>query len=301
MFYFVYFKFPHRFLSTKTAVVISDNSLFLGSPLFPGEDEGDQLACILEVLGMPPERLLDQSRRIKHFFSTTYGCPRYCMEVDEDNNVILRPRKTKRGKIRDIPGSKSLRSALKGREDPMFLDFLTQCLQWMPDDRITPREAFRHEWLKRRTPRVHGTATTTTRPGNTRESTTDDAHGQHSMTMANSTSISVSHAVAQRIHPHNSKPESHTFLGESSIAVSGRLSPPQLSQYGLSTIKTYVAGNQCQSTITEVPSTFTTPNPHQTVQPPKIVTTQHSSTPTVTDTDTSPCAGDKRRTETHFH
>ena len=274
----------------------------LGSPLFPGEDEGDQLACILEVLGMPPERLLDQSRRMKHFFSTTYGCPRYCMEIDEENNVILRPRKTKRGKIRDIPGSKSLRSALKGREDPAFLDFLTQCLQWMPDDRITPREAFRHEWLKRRTPRVPVNISSVPRPSNTHDTNIDDVQGQLSMTVANSTTVSVSHAVAQRILPPTSKPDSHTFLGgESSIAVSGRLSPPQLSQYGISTMNSYITANQCQSTVTEVPSTYNPPNPLQTTQPPKIVTTQQSSTPTITDTDSSPCAGDKRRTETHFH
>ncbi|VDM32294.1 unnamed protein product [Hydatigera taeniaeformis] len=276
--------------------------LLTGSPLFPGEDEGDQLACILEVLGMPPEKLLDQSRRMKHFFSTTYGCPRYCMEIDEDSNVVLRPRKTKRGKLRDIPGAKSLKSALRGREDAAFLDFLTQCLQWMPEDRITPREAFRHDWLRRRTPRSHANEAVAPRSGNTRATNGEQQHVQNSVTFAHTTSVSVSHAMAQRVpHHHTTLSESQSHLGESSVAVSGRLSPSQLSQYGTTTLKSYQTGGQCQSTITELPSTFTLPNPPQVVQLSKLVSTHQSGTPTVTGTDTPPGAGDKRRQEAHIH
>jgi dual specificity tyrosine-phosphorylation-regulated kinase 2/3/4 len=32
--------------------------LLTGYPLFPGEDEADQLACIIELCGMPPTKLL---------------------------------------------------------------------------------------------------------------------------------------------------------------------------------------------------------------------------------------------------
>ena len=49
--------------------------LLTGYPLLPGEDEGDQLSCIIELLGMPPQKLLDQSKRAKNFISskgTTY-------------------------------------------------------------------------------------------------------------------------------------------------------------------------------------------------------------------------------------
>ncbi|CDI97248.1 dual specificity [Echinococcus multilocularis] len=276
--------------------------LLTGSPLFPGEDEGDQLACILEVLGMPPEKLLEQSRRMKHFFSITYGCPRYCMEVDEDNNVILRPRKTKRGKLRDIPGSKSLKSALKGLEDAAFLDFLSQCLRWMPEDRLTPREAFRHEWLRRRTPRAQGNRGIATRSSNTRCKNGEYKPGQNSVTFAHTSSVSVSHAMAQRLpHQHSTLPESHSHLGESSIAVSGRISPPQLSQYGTTTLRSYLTGTQCQSTATVVPTTFALPNPPQMVQLSKLISTHQSGTPTVSGTDASPGAGDKRCQEVHIH
>ena len=44
--------------------------LLTGYPLLPGEDEGDQLSCIIELLGMPPQKLLDQSKRAKNFISS---------------------------------------------------------------------------------------------------------------------------------------------------------------------------------------------------------------------------------------
>uniref|UniRef100_A0A8C2FJH9 Dual-specificity tyrosine-(Y)-phosphorylation regulated kinase 2 n=1 Tax=Cyprinus carpio TaxID=7962 RepID=A0A8C2FJH9_CYPCA len=65
--------------------------LLTGYPLLPGEDEGDQLACVIELLGMPSQN--------------SKGYPRY---------------------------------SLKGCDDPLFLDFLKQCLEWDPSLRMTP-------------------------------------------------------------------------------------------------------------------------------------------------------------------
>jgi dual specificity tyrosine-phosphorylation-regulated kinase 2/3/4 len=44
--------------------------LLTGFPLLPGEDEADQLACTIEVLGMPPAKLLADSKRAKNFISS---------------------------------------------------------------------------------------------------------------------------------------------------------------------------------------------------------------------------------------
>lgn len=44
--------------------------LLTGFPLLPGEDEADQLACIIELLGMPPQKLLDSAKRAKNFISS---------------------------------------------------------------------------------------------------------------------------------------------------------------------------------------------------------------------------------------
>ena len=42
--------------------------LHSGYPLFPGENEQEQIACIIEILGVPPKHFLEKSSRIKLFF-----------------------------------------------------------------------------------------------------------------------------------------------------------------------------------------------------------------------------------------
>lgn len=42
--------------------------LYTGYPLFPGENEADQLACIMEVIGVPPMSLLETASRRRLFF-----------------------------------------------------------------------------------------------------------------------------------------------------------------------------------------------------------------------------------------
>lgn len=47
--------------------------LFLGTPLFSGENEVEQMSLIMEVLGVPPRDLLIKGSRAKAFFGTDYG------------------------------------------------------------------------------------------------------------------------------------------------------------------------------------------------------------------------------------
>ncbi|XP_019760490.1 dual specificity tyrosine-phosphorylation-regulated kinase 2 isoform X2 [Dendroctonus ponderosae] len=130
--------------------------LLMGFPLLPGEDEGDQLACIMELLDHPPQKLLDQSKRAKNFISSK-GIPRYCTcSTLDDGSIVLSVGVSRRGKPRGPPGSKDLKRALKGCEDPLFLDFIARCLEWDPDERMTPAQALRHGWLRRRLPRPPG-------------------------------------------------------------------------------------------------------------------------------------------------
>jgi dual specificity tyrosine-phosphorylation-regulated kinase 2/3/4 len=127
--------------------------LLTGYPLLPGEDEGDQLSCIIELLGMPPQKLLDQSKRAKNFISSQ-GYPRYCTAYTlPDGTTALNGGRSRRGKPRGPPGSRELRTALKGCDDPLFLDFIRRCLEWDPSARMTPTAALRHAWLRRRLPR----------------------------------------------------------------------------------------------------------------------------------------------------
>ncbi|XP_074213738.1 dual specificity tyrosine-phosphorylation-regulated kinase 4 isoform X1 [Camelus bactrianus] len=104
--------------------------LFTGHPLFPGEDEAEQLACIMEVLGLPPTRFIQTASRKQTFFDSK-GFPK-----NITNN---------RGKKR-YPDSKDLTMVLK-TYDTSFLDFLRRCLVWEPSLRMTPDQALKHAWI----------------------------------------------------------------------------------------------------------------------------------------------------------
>ncbi|XP_044573638.1 putative dual specificity tyrosine-phosphorylation-regulated kinase 3 homolog isoform X5 [Drosophila ananassae] len=127
--------------------------LLSGHALFPGENESDQLACIIEVLGMPNKNILANSKRSKSFFSPK-GYPRYCtVRTMSDGMVVLIGGQSRRGKPRGPPCSKSLSKALDGCKDPLFLNFIRGCLEWDAEKRLTPSEALKHPWLRRRLPR----------------------------------------------------------------------------------------------------------------------------------------------------
>lgn len=127
--------------------------LLTGYPMFPGEDEGDQLACIIELLGMPPQKLLDNSKRARNFISSK-GYPRYCTVTTlPDGNTSLNGGRSRRGKPRGPPSSKEMVVALKGCDDSMFIDFMKRSLDWDPTTRMTPTQALRHPWLRRRLPK----------------------------------------------------------------------------------------------------------------------------------------------------
>lgn len=104
--------------------------LYTGYPLFPGENEQEQLACIMEILGVPERYLVERSSRKKLFFDSS-GQPR--------------PVVNSKGKRRR-PASKTLAQALKS-DDELFVDFIAKCLIWDPERRIKPEPAMRHPWI----------------------------------------------------------------------------------------------------------------------------------------------------------
>ncbi|KAF7731524.1 hypothetical protein EC973_009288 [Apophysomyces ossiformis] len=105
--------------------------LFTGHPIFAGENEQDQLACIMEIRGVPEKHLIDGSSRRKLFFDS-YGNPR-----------IMPNSKGRKRK----PGTKKLAQALKCTDDN-FTDFIDRCLQWDPARRLNPIAAFKHPWIR---------------------------------------------------------------------------------------------------------------------------------------------------------
>ncbi|KAK9768240.1 serine/threonine protein kinase, CMGC, dual-specificity, variant 2 [Basidiobolus ranarum] len=104
--------------------------LYTGYPLFPGENEKEQLSCILEILGVPAQSLIDKCTRKSSFF-----------ESDGTPKTVI----NSKGKRR-YPGTKILTQVLRCTDEP-FLDFITRCLEWDPEKRIKPDEAMQHRWI----------------------------------------------------------------------------------------------------------------------------------------------------------
>lgn len=104
--------------------------LYTGVPIFPGENEQEQLACIMEVFGPPEKHLIEKSTRKKLFFDSM-GKPRLTV--------------SSKGRRRR-PSSKTLQQVLKCDDDG-FLDFISRCLRWDPERRLRPEDAVRHEFI----------------------------------------------------------------------------------------------------------------------------------------------------------
>mmetsp|Transcript_18919 Transcript_18919/g.18928 ORF Transcript_18919/g.18928 Transcript_18919/m.18928 type:complete len:127 (+) Transcript_18919:1208-1588(+) len=104
--------------------------LYTGQPLFPGESEHEQLILIMEVCGVPPANVLEQSTKFDMFFS-------------ENNEPKIIP--NKHGVIK-YPGTKNLEQLLNCSNE-QFFDFIKRCLDFDPETRITPIEAMEHPWI----------------------------------------------------------------------------------------------------------------------------------------------------------
>lgn len=57
-----------RFERIQVHLLLTPCTVYLGTPLFPGEDEQEQLGCIMEVLGVPSRYIIEQCSRRRLFF-----------------------------------------------------------------------------------------------------------------------------------------------------------------------------------------------------------------------------------------
>jgi dual specificity tyrosine-phosphorylation-regulated kinase 2/3/4 len=101
--------------------------LMTGKPLFPADDELELLGMIAEIFGNPPMPFITAGRRKSEFF---------------DQRLNL---KVGKGKVRK-PGSVGLAKVISCN-DPKLIDFLTKCLAWDPEIRLTAEKALEHPWL----------------------------------------------------------------------------------------------------------------------------------------------------------
>jgi dual specificity tyrosine-phosphorylation-regulated kinase 2/3/4 len=81
---------------------------------------------MMEIKGIPADYIIELSSRRNLFF-----------EKDTSFPIIVT---NSRGRKR-IPNTKTLKSVLRKCGDAKFLDFIDQCLDWDPVNRMTPLEA----------------------------------------------------------------------------------------------------------------------------------------------------------------
>ncbi|THZ32513.1 kinase-like protein [Aureobasidium pullulans] len=145
--------------------------LFTGYPIFPGENEQEQLACIMEIFGPPARDIIEKASRRKLFFDSS-----------------LKPRVTVSSKgRRRRPSSKTLSGAIKC-DDEAFLDFLSQCLRWDPEKRLRPDQAVSHPFITNEPLRRTGPVSSRTR---------------NATSAASSTTTTASQSPVKRVHPTN--------------------------------------------------------------------------------------------------
>jgi dual specificity tyrosine-phosphorylation-regulated kinase 2/3/4 len=81
--------------------------LYTGYPIFPGESEAEQIACMIEVKGPPPNDLIESSARKKSFFND-----------DLTPKIVTNSRGRKR-----IPSTRDLKHILRTTNGP-FISFI---------------------------------------------------------------------------------------------------------------------------------------------------------------------------------
>lgn len=125
--------------------------LHTGHPIFAGENEREQLTCIMEVLGVPPLPFLLKCKRRRHFFDESETVPgsssdiNPAMAMSDGPRFEPKPFFNSRGRRRH-PGARALTAAAH-TDDAAFLAFLAKCFVWEPDRRLTPEQALQDPWL----------------------------------------------------------------------------------------------------------------------------------------------------------
>ena len=126
--------------------------LYTGYPIFPGENEQEQLSCIMEVLGVPDKEFVSRSSRKKLFFgvfcvqSVVFFFERLTIHLLlTDTTGMPRPVTNSKGRRRR-PGSRTLAQALRCNDEE-FVDFIAKCLVWDPERRMKPQTAMRHPFI----------------------------------------------------------------------------------------------------------------------------------------------------------
>ena len=125
--------------------------LHVGTPLFQGRNEGEQIAEFVSYLGMPPDYMIVQSPvSSKYFSSLTDKFNRYSFELAPEIQSKFSSKNLSDALGVDTGGPDGRRALEPGhtRNDYLcFLDLLERMLVYDPAERITPQQALKHSFF----------------------------------------------------------------------------------------------------------------------------------------------------------
>ncbi|XP_050415120.1 dual specificity tyrosine-phosphorylation-regulated kinase 1A isoform X2 [Patella vulgata] len=151
-----------------------------GEPLFAGSNEFDQMMKIVEVLGIPPDHLLDQAPKSKKYFEKSPDGSYVCKKPKDGKKY--KPPNSRR--LHDIIGAESggpggRRTGEQGHTVADYLkfkDLTLRMLEYDPKKRITPYYALQHNFFKRTTDESTNTSNMSSSSGRARSDPTHQHH-----------------------------------------------------------------------------------------------------------------------------
>uniref|UniRef100_A0A0N5A579 dual-specificity kinase n=1 Tax=Parastrongyloides trichosuri TaxID=131310 RepID=A0A0N5A579_PARTI len=121
--------------------------LISGNQLFTGIDERDQLNRMIEILDLPPVKIIESCAKKQRFFVQNDDLQ--CKKINESgteeiNNYV--PINMNSSKYYS-PGAKNLNSVIGFPKYKWSLRFIRMCLKWDPSERITTSFALHHPFI----------------------------------------------------------------------------------------------------------------------------------------------------------
>ena len=138
---------PYTTASDMWSLGVIVGEFFRGTEFIFGETEPDQMAAIMENIGLPPVSFIEQSDRRHIYYGNLKHLSRSMWETTLWHSEAV-CYVTKRGFHRR-PYRKSITKTLQLNEPEhdCFLDFLRRLLRWEPSERMSADEALNHPWI----------------------------------------------------------------------------------------------------------------------------------------------------------
>ena len=119
--------------------------LYTGNPIFPGNDEMEQINYIMKYLGPPIDSFKESSFKAKFLFDSEIN-----QNYEEFENQKKYSKKEVKTNLKRYLSYYENQGISQKEENPQFnnfVDFISKCLEWEPKKRIIPEEGLMHPFI----------------------------------------------------------------------------------------------------------------------------------------------------------